>query len=329
MTRASHHSIRLVGTRIAKEHQNKLQRQKQPVSQSHASKPNQDNVLHRDNHLQEWECRATQFDVGTLQLLPFSIALLRRCDNILTKMSNQEIAKLAPADEDGLQRFLHGIEGLQRGDRRARAGSGTQSPSGSPRTPERSTPRISSANQSPRTPNRPTAKTSWASASSPSRPRQLPSRSANSSPRVPVSFPNLSRRIPSRSPSPSSHAPASPSNPPTLTSNHRTTAISSGLSASKPPNPRKQTPSTHSDASTMSSQRRGAPRNGTRGGSDDNVINRPDITDEIRRAMVIIAEGERKAKSLKDKIIALEQRMRKRKDDGLGMEPLIRGTTGC
>lgn len=79
----------------------------------------------------------------------------------------------------------------------------------------------------------------------------------------------------------------------------------------------------------MSSQRRGAPRNGTRGGSDDNVINRPDITDEIRRAMVVIAEGERKAKSLKDKIIVLEQRMRKRKDDGLGMEPLIRGTTGC
>ncbi|KAH7399742.1 SGF29 tudor-like domain-containing protein [Cadophora sp. MPI-SDFR-AT-0126] len=69
----------------------------------------------------------------------------------------------------------------------------------------------------------------------------------------------------------------------------------------------------------MSSQRRGAPRNGTRGGSDDNVINRADIADEIRRAMIVLAEGERKAKSLKDKIIVLEQRMRKKKDDGLGV----------
>ncbi|PVH73985.1 hypothetical protein DL98DRAFT_40854 [Cadophora sp. DSE1049] len=67
----------------------------------------------------------------------------------------------------------------------------------------------------------------------------------------------------------------------------------------------------------MSSARRGAPRNGARGGSDDNVINRADIADEIRRAMIVLAEGERKAKSLKDKIIVLEQRMRKRKEDGL------------
>ncbi|KAK0111749.1 SAGA HAT/Core module component [Cadophora gregata] len=67
------------------------------------------------------------------------------------------------------------------------------------------------------------------------------------------------------------------------------------------------------------SARRGAARNGTRGGSDDNVINRQDIAEEIRRHVNIVAEAERKAKSLKDKIIVQEQHMRKKKEDGIGI----------
>ncbi|KAL2071044.1 hypothetical protein VTL71DRAFT_12279 [Oculimacula yallundae] len=69
----------------------------------------------------------------------------------------------------------------------------------------------------------------------------------------------------------------------------------------------------------MSSQRRGTARNGPRGGSEDNAIDRQEMADYVRKAMGTLAEGERKAKLLKDKIIALETRMRKRTDDGLGL----------
>lgn len=79
----------------------------------------------------------------------------------------------------------------------------------------------------------------------------------------------------------------------------------------------------------MSSQRRGAQRSGPRGASDDNGVNRAELAEEIRKAMSIIAEYEKKAKLLKDRILLLEQRMKKKKDEGLGMHETDDRFTAC
>ncbi len=69
----------------------------------------------------------------------------------------------------------------------------------------------------------------------------------------------------------------------------------------------------------MSSQRRGAARNGPRGGSDDGAINRHELYDDIRKAVGVIAEGERKSKGIKEKILSLESKMKHKRDNDIGM----------
>ncbi|KAL5321383.1 hypothetical protein ACEPPN_009340 [Leptodophora sp. 'Broadleaf-Isolate-01'] len=206
-----------------------------------------------------------------------------------SNISNQEIARLAAGDHDlALQRVTEGIEKLQRSDRKGRS-SATSSPKTPPFRTSRRDPYTTPTRR--RQTSDPSAKVGSRATASP------PDPLASTNSQLPLSTTNLSPRK----------------------SRPRTEANSSQLSASIAPDQTTQSPALQAAPSGMSSQRRGAPRNGPRGGSDDNAVNRAEIADEIRKAVNAIADGERKAKSLKEKILLLEQRMRKRKDEGLGV----------
>lgn len=69
----------------------------------------------------------------------------------------------------------------------------------------------------------------------------------------------------------------------------------------------------------MSSQRRGIARSGQRGGSSEDHFNINELWDDARGTVASIFQNEKQAKALKEKILALEARMKQKKDSGLGM----------